>query len=262
MLRQSNTAETALTIAESSYDHKIQYPAAALAYYGFVSLLPLLVILLAVIGEPIIGPVRDATFHFLTPEAQQAVSRGLADATGKVGATLFAVVVLVWSAVNVTAGFETMVDRVEDPSNKSLPDQLRDAVSILGSFGLGVGSVVTASVLFVLLPGASHIVAGGLVFLFVALTIAFLPLYYVPTSEIPSLASALPGTLTVAFGWTILLAAVRFYVANAATYAIYGVLSGIILILTSFYIAAVVLMLGFVVNATLSNGTAVTGPSR
>jgi membrane protein len=259
VLPRYDTAETISTIVASSYDCRIQYPAAALAYYGFVSLLPLLVVLLVVIGSPITDPVRSATFRFLTPEAQQAVSRGLADATGKLGATLFAIVVLVWSALNVVAGFETVIGRVEDPSGESLVGHLRDAVSILGSLGLGIGSVVVASALFALLPGASHVVAGGLVFLFVALTVVFLPLYYVPTNEIPTLTSALPGTLTVAVGWTVLLAAVRFYVANAATYAVYGVLSGILLVLTSLYVAAVVLMLGFVVNATLADGAAVTG---
>ncbi|MFC5969753.1 YihY/virulence factor BrkB family protein [Halomarina salina] len=260
MFRQYDTAETALTIAESSYDQKIQYPAAALAYYGFVSLLPLLVLLVAVIGEPVTEPVRGGVFHFLTPQAQQAVSSGLDDASGKAGATLFAVVVLVWSAANVTAGFETMVGRVEGSSDDSLAARVRNAVSVLGSLGLGVASVVAATALFALLPGASHVFAGGLVVLFVALTLVFLPLYYVPTTEIPSLAAALPGTLTVAFGWTGLLAVVRYYVTHAATYAIYGVLSGIILVLTSLYVAAVVLMLGFVVNATFSDGTAVSNP--
>jgi membrane protein len=51
------------------------------------------------------------------------------------------------------------------------------------------------------------------------------------------------------------LTAVRYYVANAATYAVYGVLSGVLLVATSLYVAAFVLMLGFVVNATLSDGT-------
>jgi membrane protein len=45
------------------------------------------------------------------------------------------------------------------------------------------------------------------------------------------------------------------YVVNAAQYAIYGVLSGIILMLTSIYLAAVVLMVGLVVNAVLAAET-------
>jgi membrane protein len=256
VLRQYDTADTAVTIVESSYEQKIQYPAAALAYYGFVSLLPLLVIVIAAVGEPVTEQVRGAVFRFLTPEARQAVASGLADATGKVSAILFAVVVLVWSAANVVTGFESMVERVEDSPDRSLPERLRNAVCVLGSLALGVGSVVAASALFALLPSASHVVAGGLVFLFVTLTVAFFPLYYVLTNEITSPTAALPGALTAAVGWTVLLAVVRYYVANAAAYAVYGVLSGIILVLTSLYVAAVVLMLGFVVNATFSDRAA------
>jgi len=68
MFRRDAVVETALTIAQSAYEYKIQHPAAMLAYYAFVSLLPLLVLLLAVVGEPIIEPVRTTTFRFLTPK--------------------------------------------------------------------------------------------------------------------------------------------------------------------------------------------------
>lgn len=251
MSRPDTAVETVRTVAESSYEHRIQYPAAALAYYAFASLLPVLVLLLAVVGRPVLEPVRGATFQFLTPRAQGLVSRALSNSAGKVGATVFAGVVLAWSAANVTAGFETVVARVEDSAHESASGRLGDAASILGSVGLSVGSVVAASTLFVLLPSAVPAVAG-LGFLFVALSVALLPLYYASTSELPSPTAALPGSVTAALGWTVLLAVVRFYIANAATYAVFGVLSVILLVLTSLYLAAVVLMLGFVVNATLS----------
>jgi membrane protein len=261
MLRRNAVTETALTVARSAYDAKIQYPAASLAYYAFVSLLPLLMLLLAVVGDPVIEPVRAATFRFLTPEAKQLVSRAVANSAGKFSATVFAACVLVWSVANVTTGVETVVARVEASSAESAPPRLRDAVSTVVSVGLGFGVLVAASRLFVLVPRPLLHVALGFGFLVVALAVVFLPLYYVPTSEISSLAAALPGSLTVAFGWTVLTAAVRYYVANAAAYAVYGVLSGILLVLTSFYVAAALLMLGFVVNATLVDGAAGTASS-
>lgn len=63
-----------------------------------------------------------------------------------------------------------------------------------------------------------------------------------------SLTEALPGALTAAVGWTVLLTAIRFYAGNAPQYALYGVLSGIIIILTSFYLGAIILMIGAIVN--------------
>ncbi|MDS0299404.1 YihY/virulence factor BrkB family protein [Halogeometricum sp. S1BR25-6] len=258
MPRPDTAVETVRTVVETSYEHRIQYPAAALAYYGFASLLPVLVLLLVVVGKPIIEPVRAATSQFLTPQAQGLVSRALSNSAGKASATLFAVVVLVWSAANATAGFETVISRVEDAAHESPRGRLADAASILASVGLSVGSVVAASAFFVLLPSVVPAVAG-LGSLFVALSLVLLPLYYVPTSELPSPTAALPGSVAAAFGWTVLLAAVRFYIANAAAYAVFGVLSVILLVLSSLYLAAVVLMLGFVVNATLSTATTAAG---
>ncbi|MDS0294538.1 YhjD/YihY/BrkB family envelope integrity protein [Halogeometricum luteum] len=258
MPRPDTAVETVRTVVEASYEHRVQYPAAALAYYAFASLLPVLVLLLVVVGRPVVEPVREATAQFLTPGAQRLVSRALSNSAGKAGATLFAVVVLVWSAANVTAGFETVVARVEDSAHESPSGRLGDAVTILVSVGLSVGSVVAASALFVLLPSVVP-AAAGLGSLFVALSVVLLPLYYVPTSELPSPTAALPGAVTAALGWTTLLAAVRFYIANAAAYAVFGVLSVVLLVLSSLYLAAVVLMLGFVVNATLSTATTAAG---
>ena len=262
MSRRDDAVETTLAVARTAYDHEIQYPAAAIAYYAFVALLPLLVILLAVVAEPIAERVRVAAFRFLTPEAQRLVSEALTDSSGKVGATLFAIVVLAWSGANITVGFQTIVERVEGLSERPLSAQLRDAVGILASLGLAMGSVVLASAFVALLPSVSWAVVGGFVVLLVTLTVAFLPLYYVPSRAVTSLWAAVPGALTAAFGWTVLLTAIQFYVENTANYALYGVLSGIILVLTSLYIAAVVLMVGVVVNVTLADESDASRMSR
>jgi len=251
MSRRDDAVDLALAVARTSYDSEIQYPAATLAYYGFVALLPLLVILLAVVGDPLAGRLRSAALRFLAPEAARLVSAALADSSGRFGATAFAVAVLAWSAANVAAGVRTVLDRVEGRTDRSHWRRLGDAAAVLGSLGVGLVAVVVASSGFALLPGRSA-VAGGFAVLFAALALAFLPLYYVPSSAATSLASALPGALTAALGWTVLVAAIRFYAENAAAYAIYGVLSGIILVLTGLYAAAVLLLAGVVVNATLA----------
>ena len=116
-----------------------------------------------------------------------------------------------------------------------------------------IASILAVSALFVLLPGASLAPTGGLVALPVALTISFLPLYYFPSVDVESLRTALPGAVTSAVGWTVLLAGIRFYAENDGAFAIFGVLSGLLLILTSLYAAASLLMVGYVVNATLSS---------
>ena len=248
-----NRLSTAAGIVRTAVARDIRYPAAALAYYSFVSLLPLLVILLAVLGEPTARSVRAATLQYLTPAAQELVVDALTDSQAQVGATLFAVGVLGWSGANITAGFQTVVEDVEGEVDRSLATHLRDGVAVLGSLTLGIGSILVVSALFVLLPDSSLTLTGGLVALPVALTVSFLPLYYLPSEDIESLRSAAPGAVTSAVGWTVLLAGIRFYAENAGTYAIFGVLSGLLLILTSLYAAAALLMVGHVVNATLES---------
>jgi membrane protein len=249
----SRWTTTAAAIVRTALERDIQYPAAALAYYSFVSLLPLLVILLAVLGEPAARQVRTTALQYLTPAAQALVVEALTDSRGQVGATLFALVVLGWSGANITAGFQTVVEDVEGDIDRSLAATLRDGAAVLGSLTLGVGSILAVSALFVLLPDAPLALTGGLVVLPVALTVSFLPLYYFPSRDIETVRTAAPGAVTSAVGWTIMLAGIRFYAENAGSYAIFGVLSGILLILTGLYVAASLLVVGHVVNATLSS---------
>jgi membrane protein len=260
MSRWDHAIDTARTVARTSYDRDVQYPAAALAYYAFVAFLPLLVILLIAARDPIVRRVRAVTFRFLTPEARALVSEALTNSAGEISAGVFAVLVLVWSGINVTVGFQAFVERIEGSTERSRAGYLRDAAGILGSLAVGAGAIVATSVFFALFAVASYVAAGGLVVLLLALTAAFLPLYYLPSRALPAPSTALPGAVTAAVGWTTLLAVIRFYVVHADAYAIYGALSGVLLALTGLYAAAAVLMVGFVVNATLADKVVPSGP--
>lgn len=253
MGRLAELLGTATTVVRTAHEQDVRYPAAALAYYVFVSFIPLLSLVFAVVGERFAYQIYTVTPQFLTLEAQQLVFDAMTAATGRIGTVLLAVAVLVWSGTNIAVGFQTTVQRVEGGPEGSLADQLRNAVVVLGSFALAIVSIVVTSTLGALLPSAPLSGLVAVVGLFVALAISFLPLYYVPSRLATSPPAALPGALTAAFGWTILHTAVQFYATHAAQYAIYGVLSGIIIILTSLYLAAVVLLVGIVVNATFAD---------
>lgn len=256
MSRLAGALGSVVTLARVSTRHDIRYPAAAIAYYTFVSLLPLVVLVLAVLGSPVATQIRAATPRVLTTEAQQLMYEALTTATGRAGAALLAVVVLAWSAANVSTGFLTFVERVEGTGDRSLREQFRAAASVLASVLLSIGALIAVGALFPLIPaprGAGHV---GFLVLPVALTVAFLPLYYFPSRVITSFRAALPGAVGAALGWTLLLAVIQLYATNATRYAIYGVLSGIIIILTALYVAATILMLGVVVNAMAAGAVA------
>jgi membrane protein len=255
MSRLARLLSGAVTVARTAYRHDVKYPAAAMAYYGFVSLLPLAVLVLAVLGESLATELQRTTPQFLTPDAQELVYAALTAASGRAGAAVLAVVVIAWSGANVVMAFQTAVERVEERSSGPLDEQLRAAGSILGSLALAVVLIVLTSVTFALLPRGSPFAFAGHAVLLLALTVSFLPMYYVPSREVGSFSAAVPGAFTGALGWTVLLRVIQFYAANATRYAVYGVLSGVIIILTSLYLGAIALMLGLVVNAIRANGT-------
>lgn len=252
MRRARRALEVAWTVGRMAEEHDIKYPAAALAYYTFVALIPLLILLIAVISDQLVQEIQTITPDFLTPGARGLLSEALVTASGRGWAALLAIGVLAWSGANIVIGFQTVLHRVEHVPRESLRTQFRGASSILGSFGLVVIAIILTNVVFALLPIGRVLSYSEPLVQFAMLTVAFLPLYYAPSRVVTSLSGALPGALTSAVGWTVLLTAVRFYAGNAAQYAIYGVLSGVIVILTSFYLGAIILMIGAIVNTVIA----------
>ncbi|WP_224448620.1 YihY/virulence factor BrkB family protein [Haloprofundus salilacus] len=255
MGRMANALGVAIAVARVANDEEIKYPAGAVAYYAFVSFIPLLVLVFAIIGENLAVEIYTTTPQFLTGEAQGLVYEAMTEVSGRTGAGVFAIVVLAWGGANIAVGFLAVVERIENADERSLTEQLRDAVTTLVSFSLAITMIIVTSALFALLPATSLVGVVGSIVLLVALTGAFLPMYYVPSRVVTSWSGAVPGALTAAVGWSILLSVIQLYAVNAAQYAIYGVLSGIIIILTSLYVAAAILMIGVIVNTTLAGET-------
>lgn len=249
--------ERAVRVVRVAYAHDVHHPAATLAYYLFVSLLPLLVLSVAAISDPLAVQIQAATPRVLAPGVRNLIYESETVATERTGAVVFAVAVLLWSAFNVVDGFEAVVRRVEGQSRGGVGVRLRNAVAVVGSLALTlVASVLTSAAVVAMPPVRPLVVGGGVAALFLALTLALLPLYYVPSDVVTSLRAALPGAVTAALGWTGMLLVVHLYAVNAGRFALYGVLSGVVILLTALYVAAVVLALGVVVNAVVAGEAA------
>lgn len=255
MTRLSGSFDTAKSIVGLLYDLEIRYPAAALAYYAFVSFVPLLLLVVAVVGRQFAFEVYTGSARFVTPGTQELIYRALTTASGRTGAVALSIGAAAWGGANVAVGYLTVVERVEGSVEQSLSVQLRDAVVVLGALSAAILAIFLLSLGLTVLSAGFLVTLAGFVSLFAVLTLALLPLYYVPSRVVDSLSAALPGSLTAALGWTIIHAGIQFYTANAVQYAIYGVVSGIVVILTATYLAAVVLMAGVVVNAVFTGDT-------
>lgn len=253
-MRVRDGVGSVVEIVQVARENEIRYPAAALAYYGFVSFVPFLMFVFAILGRELAIEISRTAPQFLTPKVLELVNRSLRTAAGKTGGGLLAFGVLLWTSANVVGDIRTVIKRIEGPGRDGLEYLVRDTVVILGSLGIAIVAILATSILFALPPTGPLVEFGGFVWLLIALTSAFVPLYYFPSKLVSSPRRAIPGALTASFGWAIIHTVIHFYATHAGKYAVYGVLSGIIIILTGLYLAAVTLLIGFVVNARIQMG--------
>ncbi len=241
---------------------QVTFIAASLAYYGFVSLVPLLI--LAVVVATALGGTAFAeemgvrVAALLGEQAGEVVTTALSGSGGRVEATVAGLVVLVWSGLRLFRGLDVAfaaVYRAERPGG--LADQLVDGAVALGGVALGVGAVVAVgtAVGATGLAGAVGLPLGVLssLGLAAALTVSLLPLYYVLPDRGVTVREALPGAVFTAVGWTVLQAAFLAYAGGpAGSYRAYGLLGGVLLLVTLFYFGGLVLLVGAVLNAVLA----------
>jgi YihY family inner membrane protein len=185
------------------------------------------------------------------------VSDALANQTGQGGVGLIGVVVATWGALKIFRGLDRAFSKVYGTDGGGIVEQVTDGVVALVGIGVGVAAVTVAGTVVALAP----IPFSGLIASLVLLTtlfVAFLPLYYVYPDVDVTVREVLPGTTVAAVGWTLLGAGFGIYADYAAsegTAALYGVLGAVLLLVTYFYLAGLVLLSGAVVNAVLAGRT-------
>jgi len=228
--------------------------AASIAYYAFVSLLPLLVlatiVATAVGGEALRTTVLGLAGQYLLPVGQGLIDEALANTTGRGGVTLVGFALLLWSSLKLFRGIDTAFARIYGTASRDFLGSVRVGVTVLVAIGVGSfgGVALVGAVAFLRTPVA---LVAPLLF-FTVLTAALFPVYYlIPAADL-SPREALPGTLLGAVGWTLLGTAFALYAAVATTsgrFALYGVLGAILLLVTWFYLAGLVLLVGAALNA-------------
>jgi YihY family inner membrane protein len=235
----------------------VSFLAASVAYYAFVSLIPALALALVLAtvlgGEALAARVLEASSTFLTEQGQALVAGALDGDAGRGGVTLVGGAVLLWGSLKVFRGLDTAFSVVYGvEGTESLVGQIVD--SLLVSLGVGVGLVLMLVVGAVVFATDFAPVAelAGIAFLPAALTLAFLPMYYRFPDVGVSVREALPGALVAGVGWTLLQAGFQLYVARAGAYAVYGAIGAVLLLVTWLYVAALLLVVGAVVNVTLT----------
>ncbi|WP_266078931.1 YihY/virulence factor BrkB family protein [Haladaptatus caseinilyticus] len=246
-------------ITDEVREQEITFLAAGIAFYAFVSILPALLLGLALVsivgGEGIATEIVETAQRFLSPAAEAVIYEAFTNRSGRGGATIVGVLVLIWSTLRVFRGLDKAFSRVYDSNGvESFFETLVDALIVvvvvgLALVGLAVGNIVFSA--FGWVPFAKALSAVVILF---ALVPVFLPLYYFfPDADVTVL-EALPGTVLATVSWVGLQVVFQTYVESAAQFTAYGVLGGALLLVSWLYLGAIVLLLGAVVNAVLAGG--------
>jgi len=250
--------------------------AAALTYYGVLSIFPALLALVSVlglIGQSATQPLIDNLGAVAPGPAKQILTSTLQNLQKSQGAAGIMVIVglalALWSASGYVAAFMRASNAIYDvgegrPIWKTLPVRVgvtiatvvllaicAIAVVVTGPLAKQVGNVVG-------LGGAAvtawDIAKWPVLILIVSFMFALL-FWAAPNVKHPKFQWVSPGGVLAVLIWIIASAAFAFYVANFSSYnKTYGSIGGVIAFLTWLWISNVVILLGAEFNAELERG--------
>jgi len=255
--------------------------AAALTYYGVLSIFPMLLALISLLGlfgQSATQPLLDNISGVAPGPAKDIVTQAIQNlqkSQGSAGVMFFVGLALaLWSASGYVGAFMRASNDIWDveegrPAWKTIP--LR-----VGVTGLLL-VLLTISALAVVLTGPLAKSIGDIVglgstavtvwdiakwpvlILVVSFMIALL-YYATPNVKHPKFQWVSPGSILAVVVWIIASALFAFYVANFGSYSkTYGALGGVIVFLTWLWITNNVILLGAEVNAEMERDRQIQG---
>ncbi|WP_137289068.1 YihY/virulence factor BrkB family protein [Natronorubrum halophilum] len=257
MIDQRRGLELAVKAVGLARSEQLTLLAAGVAFYGFISLVPLMLLALGITaslgGEALADQLTAAASDVLTPSAQDVLAETVLDDTGRQSATVVGALGLLWGSSRVLRGLDRAFSQVYGTAaSKSLLDTFWDAmvVSIAISIGLTLVAILEFLIQTAPFVGAS---VFGPPLIVLGLIATFLPLYVVFPNANVGLQEAVPGTVVAAVGWFALSRAFSLYTRFAGDYTLYGALGAVFLVLIWLYIGAIILVFGAVLNAVLAD---------
>jgi membrane protein len=231
--------------------------AALIAYYGFFSLFPLLLVLVTVLGM-ILRTNPDLQTRILDsalanfPVIGTEISRNVHALEGS-GATLAVGIALtLWAGLGVVKATQTAMNSVWNVPFQHRPNFLRSTLRGLIMLGvLGVMTLVSAAAGTIGGgSGQSWLVVLGLAVSLIVNLFLFLLAFRILTSENLTWGDVLPGAAAGSVAWTILQALGGYYVSRQLQGAseVYGTFAVVIGLLAWIFIGAQVTLLAAEVN--------------
>ncbi|WP_336003434.1 YihY/virulence factor BrkB family protein [Halorientalis halophila] len=244
-------------IAAEFRERDVSFMAGSLAYSAFVSLLPLLLLVVLVLswlgGDQLVAIVMTMTRRYLSPAGQSVLFDSLTRASGRFGLSVLGVAALAWGALTLFRRLDTAFAQLYGTGGHGpLRDQVTDALVVMAAMGGAMLAMLFAGVVFAMVPDIPFLGVLNVLFLVAALSAAFYPVYYVfPDVDIEPL-EAVPGVIVSVVGWILLQLLFQVYISISSTAELYGVLGGVLLLVTWLYFAALVFLIGGVTNVVLA----------
>ena len=261
------------TVKEFKDDNLTDW-AAALVYYGVMSLFPMLIVLVALLGligqastiNTMIDSLRTAGLGDVANSVEQPLNDIVAN-KGGAGALLgFGLLGSLWSASGYIGAFmraSNAVYEVEEgrPFWKLRPLQI--AITLVGVFLLSLVSVavvvsgpIAEAVGSALGLGDTAVSVWGVakwpVMLIVVMAMVAGLYYVAPNVRQPKLRWVSPGGVVAVLAWILASAAFGFYVSNFGSYnKTYGTLGGVITFLVWMWISNLALLFGAELDSEL-----------
>lgn len=239
---------------------RVTFMAGSIAYNAFLSLLPLLFLLLAIVSavgsQDIEAALVSITQTVITPGAGEVLVSELQ--TASVSISVLGLAVLVWGALRIFRSLDmAFSDIYESQAENTFLNQLADGLTVLVSLVLVV-------VLVLLVEARIDVAAGptlgwffqrGMVFL--VLVAALYPMFYLfPDESDMHLVEAVPGVIFTAFALLVFQSLFGIYLEYSDPQAQNSVLASIIIFLTWLYFSSLVILIGAAINAVLTNRSA------
>lgn len=250
-------------------DQQIFDLSAQLAYYFLMSIFPFLLLAVTLLGYL---PISSSdVLQFVRPYAPEDTYKLLASNLAIIldeqrgGVLSFSVIATTYLA---SAGFQSII-RIMDTAYQVEEDRPFWKELFLGFF-LMLG-ILFALIISLILPVFGKIIGNYLLVLFgltdgsltvlnwtrwllssCVLLIVFISLYKFSPNLKVKFRQALPGALFATIGWQLSSLGFAYYVSPSRYSHIYGNLGGLIILMIWFYLTAMILILGALINATLS----------
>jgi membrane protein len=262
------------TVAEFS-DDNLTHWAAALTYYGVLSIFPALlavVSILGLIGSSAIQPLLDNAGSVAPGPAKDILTSSLKGLQSSSGAGLLFVVALagaIWSASGYISAFMDASNAIYDTEEgrgflKRLPVRLGVTVLMLVLLSVSAVAVVLTGPIArevgnIVGVGDSAVTVWNIAkwpVLVLIVAFMFAVLYYTaPNVKQPGLKSVLPGGLLAVVLWIVVSALFAFYVAGFGSYnKTYGALGGVIVFMVWLWLTNLAILLGAEFNAERARG--------